>query len=83
MTTPKPLVTELPMQIPLCDMDSEKSELEESLIRNANLQADAAEKNMKEIAMKLFAVSGYFSSLFVDSVVHQKIKFPAGLSIGK
>lgn len=57
MTTPKPLVTELPMQIPLCDMESEKSELEESLIRYANLQADGAEKQMKEISMKLFAVS--------------------------
>lgn len=57
MTTPKPLVTELPMQIPLCDMDSEKSELEESLIRYANLQVDGAEKQMKEIAIKLFAVS--------------------------
>lgn len=56
MTTPKPLVTELPMQIPLCDMESEKSQLEESLIRNANLQVDGAEKSMKEIAMKLFAV---------------------------
>lgn len=56
MTTPKPLVSELAMQIPMCDMDSEKSELEESLIRHANLQADGAEKSLKEIAIKLFAV---------------------------
>ncbi|KAG4078619.1 hypothetical protein HA402_015209 [Bradysia odoriphaga] len=57
MTTPKPLVSELPMQIPMCDMESEKSELEESLIRHANLQVDGAEKSLKEIAIKLFAIA--------------------------
>ena len=64
MTTPKPLVTELPMQIPLCDLEAEKSELEESLLRYANQHADDAEKQMKEIAIKLFAVSNNGKSYF-------------------
>ncbi|KAJ6644470.1 WD repeat and HMG-box DNA-binding protein 1 [Pseudolycoriella hygida] len=57
MTTPKPLVTELPMQIPLCDMESDKSELEESLLRNASLLIDNSEANLREIAIKLFAIA--------------------------
>lgn len=41
----------------MCDLDTEKTQLEESLLRCANFQMDSAEKNMKEIAIKLFAVS--------------------------
>lgn len=58
VTTPKPIVQELPMQIPLCDMDSEKSQLEEQLLRVASMDVANAERQMKEVAIKLFAVSG-------------------------
>lgn len=57
VTTPKPMVHELPMQVPMCELDSEKSQLEESLLRFATLGADNAERHMKEVAIKLFAVN--------------------------
>lgn len=57
LTTPKPLVSELPMQIPLCDLESERSQLEDVLVRYANFHAHDSERIFKETAMKLFAVS--------------------------
>lgn len=51
------MVMELPMQMPMCDLDTEKTQLEESLLRCANFQMENSEKQMKEIAIKLFAVS--------------------------
>lgn len=57
MTNPRPMVTELPMQLPLCEIDSEKSTLEESLIRWSNFCVENSEKMIKEAAIKLFAVN--------------------------
>lgn len=57
LTTPKPMVSEIPIQLPLCDIESEQSQLEESLIRYSNFKADDSEKYLKENAIKLFAVS--------------------------
>lgn len=54
--TPKPMVSELPLKLPVCTLEAEKSLLEESLIRYANTQADNATNLMKEMAFKLFAV---------------------------
>lgn len=54
--TPKPMITELKMQIPLCDLDAEKAQLEEALIRFVAMKADNSQRLMKEMAMKLFAV---------------------------
>lgn len=45
------------MQLPLCDLDAEKAQLEEALIRYVTLNVDNADRLMKEMAMKLFAVS--------------------------
>lgn len=56
------MVMELPMQVPMCDLDTEKTQLEESLLRCANFQIENVEKQMKEIAIKLFAVSLTFES---------------------
>lgn len=57
LTTPKPMVSELKMQLPVCDIEAEQSQLEETLIRNGCFNVDDSEKNIKEIAIKLFAVS--------------------------
>lgn len=57
VTTPKPMVKEIEMQLPLCDIEAEQSQLEESLVRNSSFNVDEPEKNIKEIAVKLFAVS--------------------------
>lgn len=46
------------MQIPVCDLDSEKSQLEEQMLRFASMDVTNAERNMKEVAIKLFAVCG-------------------------
>lgn len=56
LTAPKPIVQELPMQIPVCDLDTEKSQLEEQLLRYASMDVTNAERQMKEVAIKLFAV---------------------------
>lgn len=55
MTNPRPIVTELGMQLPLCDLDTEKSQLEDLLVRSCNFASDDAEKTIKETAIKLFA----------------------------
>lgn len=57
MTNPRPMMTELPMQMPVCDAESERSGLEELLIRSSNFKVDNAEKNVKETAIKLFAIA--------------------------
>lgn len=57
MTTPRPMVQELPLQLPLCDIESEKSALEDSLLRATIMSMDNAEKTVKETAIKLFAMA--------------------------
>ncbi|KAH8356702.1 hypothetical protein KR200_004690 [Drosophila serrata] len=57
MTNPRPMLQELRMQIPLCDIEVEKSELEDALLRSSLMQVDGAEKMQKETAIKLFALA--------------------------
>lgn len=57
LTQPKPMVSELKMQIPLCDLDAEQSQLEETLVRYENFYADDSERIVKENAIKLFAIA--------------------------
>ncbi|XP_043643246.1 WD repeat and HMG-box DNA-binding protein 1 [Drosophila teissieri] len=57
MTNPRPMLQELRMQIPLCDVEVEKSELEDALLRSSLMQMDGAEKMQKETAIKLFALA--------------------------
>lgn len=73
VTTPKPIVHELPMQLPLCDLDSEKSQLEEQLLRFAGMDVANAERQMKEVSIKLFAVSVHVTALQEQRVDHINI----------
>ncbi|XP_041975465.1 WD repeat and HMG-box DNA-binding protein 1 [Aricia agestis] len=57
LTVPKPIVTELPIQIPLCELDSEKSQYEEQLVRWAHTAAEVDVKTARETALKLFALA--------------------------
>ncbi|KAH8402342.1 hypothetical protein KR009_011435 [Drosophila setifemur] len=57
MTNPKPMLQELRMQIPLCDIETEKSEEEDVLLRSSLMQMDGAEKAQKEAGIKLFALA--------------------------
>ncbi|XP_037887483.1 WD repeat and HMG-box DNA-binding protein 1 [Glossina fuscipes] len=57
MTTPRPLMQELPLQMPLCDLESEKTLLEDSLLRSSIMAVDNANKVIKEVSIKLFALA--------------------------
>lgn len=57
------------MQMPLCDLDSEKSQLEEQLLRFAGMDVANAERQMKEVAIKLFAVRVQVFTLLLKHVL--------------
>ncbi|XP_073848734.1 chromosome transmission fidelity 4 [Musca autumnalis] len=57
MTNPRPMVQELPLQLPLCDLENEKSVLEDSMLRASMMSMDNGEKTIKETAIKLFALA--------------------------
>lgn len=46
-------------KLPLCEMDTEKSQYEEQLVRWAHTTADVDVKTARETALKLFAVIAY------------------------
>ncbi|XP_073957413.1 chromosome transmission fidelity 4 [Choristoneura fumiferana] len=56
-TIPKPIVAELPIQVPLCELDTEKGQFEEKLVRWAHITADVDIKTAREAALKLFALA--------------------------
>ncbi|KAH9641783.1 hypothetical protein HF086_003909 [Spodoptera exigua] len=56
-TAPKPIIAELTIQIPLCEMDTEKSQYEEQLVRWAHTTSDVDVKTARETALKLFALA--------------------------
>lgn len=56
-TTPLPLLIELPLQIPFCELETDKAQLEDKLFRWTYFETDQPEKTFKETAIKLFAVS--------------------------
>ncbi|CAG4978098.1 unnamed protein product [Parnassius apollo] len=57
LTVPKPIVTEIPIQIPLCELDTEKGQYEEQLVRWAHTTSDVDMKIARETALKLFALA--------------------------
>lgn len=57
MTNPRPMTQELTLQLPVCDIEVEKSELEDALVRASIMNMDNADKIIKETAIKLFALS--------------------------
>lgn len=57
LTSPRPIVMEIPMQMPMCEIEAEKSAWEDALVRQAIFNVDNREKLMRETAIKLFAVS--------------------------
>lgn len=57
VTHPRPMVNELPMRLPLCEIETEKSQWEDDLVRSSIFDMDAGDKKTQEAALKLFAVS--------------------------
>lgn len=60
LTNPRPMGFELKMMLPLCEMETEKSQMEESLVRCSNFTVENSSKEIKETSIKLFAVSFEF-----------------------
>ncbi|XP_034835904.1 WD repeat and HMG-box DNA-binding protein 1 [Maniola hyperantus] len=56
-TVPKPIVAELSIQIPLCELDTEKTQYEEQLVRWAHTTSEVDVKAARETALKLFALA--------------------------
>lgn len=56
MTNPRPTQMELPMKMPLCEVETDKSQWEDELIRYNNFDVEDGEKHVQEVALKLFAV---------------------------
>lgn len=54
LANPRPLVREIDYVIPLCYMETEKSKLEEELIRATTFSIDSYEKTVVEKGLKLF-----------------------------
>lgn len=57
LTNPRPILREFDYSIPLCHMETEKSKLEEALVRSTNFEMDASEKSVVENALKLFSMA--------------------------
>ncbi|XP_055701937.1 WD repeat and HMG-box DNA-binding protein 1 [Phlebotomus papatasi] len=57
LTSPRPIVMEIPMQMPMCEIEAEKSAWEDALVRQAIFNVDNREKLMRETAIKLFALA--------------------------
>lgn len=56
-TTPRPMIQELEMQLPACDIENEQTQLEEQLVRYSNFDFDGAESKIIENALKLFSLA--------------------------
>ncbi|XP_062553662.1 WD repeat and HMG-box DNA-binding protein 1 [Armigeres subalbatus] len=56
-TNPRPIPMNAKLQVPVCEMDSEKGGLENELLQSIYFRHDDAEKLMKETAIKLFALA--------------------------
>lgn len=64
-TVPRPLINIFKIEMPLCDMDSEKSQLEERLLSCKVMDVMDSRRIIKEETIKLFAVSSAFFCYFV------------------
>lgn len=55
LTNPRPFVREFNYALPMCYMETEKSKLEEELIRATNFNIESSEKTIVEKGLKLFS----------------------------
>lgn len=57
LTNPRPILREIDYSLPLCHMETEKSKLEEALIRSTAFEMDSSDKSTVEKALKLFSTA--------------------------
>lgn len=55
LTNPRPVVREIDYKLPLCYIETEKSKLEESLVRAVNFKMESSEKLIVEKGLMLFS----------------------------
>ena len=55
LTNPRPFVREIKYALPLCYMETEKSKLEDAMIRATNFNMETSEKTVVENGLKLFS----------------------------
>jgi chromosome transmission fidelity protein 4 len=55
LTNPRPIVREVDYSLPLCYMETEKSKLEEALVRATSFSMESSEKTIVESGLKLFS----------------------------
>lgn len=57
LTNPRPILREIDYSLPLCSIESEKSKIEECLVRSVNFEMEAAAKAFVENGLKLFSTA--------------------------
>lgn len=57
LTNPRPILREVDFCLPLCHMETEKSKLEEALIRSSVFEMESSETAVVEKALKLFSTA--------------------------
>lgn len=64
LTNPRPFITEVNYAMPLCNIESEKSKLEEAMVRAAVFNVETSDKMIIENGLKLFstAINSEFES---------------------
>lgn len=55
LTHPRPVVGEIPLNLPLFDLDSERSTMEDVILRNTIFDVENSEMTIKKTALNLFA----------------------------
>lgn len=55
LTTPRPIVREIEYSMPLCYLETEKSKLEEKMVRDITFRTNSSDKAIIENALKLFS----------------------------
>lgn len=57
LTNPRPIMREIDYALPLCYMETEKSKVEDVLIRSINFDVETREKSLVESGLKLFSMA--------------------------
>lgn len=57
LTNPRPIMREVDFSLPLCYIETEKSKLEELLIRSVNFEMESSSKVLVENGLKLFSTA--------------------------
>jgi len=57
LTNPRPILREIDYSLPLCSIETEKSKIEECLVRSVNFDIDSSSKSLIENGLKLFSTA--------------------------